>query len=313
MIVGRFEVTKVEEDSNIDFELNIRIEAAIAAASAAKNELEAIKNAQDKEKEAEADAKADVKAAVTEAVKVTAKNALIKATEAAEAVAKKEADVKAAVAAVEEGKEAAVAEAKEAAVAEEEAVVKAAVTEAVIAAIAALTAIYTEVNNDRRDPEITEGERKEGQEGQGEGALVVNNSSKEDKAQYFLAVNEIVKIMDSSPSQKQNKRALDVVVNPTFTEDTDDKKLAKAAATVAADYVKNAIDEQRDSAIAKAIEKIKSAGGKSAPKYKSTGQVVNIMYKKRKYKRTIFVKEKRKTKYCKINNEYILLSKLNVL
>ena len=54
-------------------------------------------------------------------------------------------------------------------------------------------------------------------------------------------------------------------------------------------------------------------GGKPAPKYKSTGQVVNIMYKKRKYKRTIFVKEKRKTKYCKINNEYILLSKLNVL
>ena len=54
-------------------------------------------------------------------------------------------------------------------------------------------------------------------------------------------------------------------------------------------------------------------GGGNPTKYKSTGQVVNIMYKKRKYKRTIFVKEKRKTKYCKINNEYILLSKLNVL
>jgi hypothetical protein len=53
--------------------------------------------------------------------------------------------------------------------------------------------------------------------------------------------------------------------------------------------------------------------GGNLTKYKSTGQVVNIMYKKRKYKRTIFVKEKRKTKYCKINNEYILLSKLNVL
>ena len=56
----------------------------------------------------------------------------------------------------------------------------------------------------------------------------------------------------------------------------------------------------------------KDVGG-NPTKYKSTGQVVNIMYKKRKYKRTIFVKEKRKTKYCKINNEYILLSKLNVL
>ena len=57
----------------------------------------------------------------------------------------------------------------------------------------------------------------------------------------------------------------------------------------------------------------RGGGGGLPPKYKSTGQVVNIMYKKRKYKRTIFVKEKRKTKYCKINNEYILLSKLNVL
>ena len=57
----------------------------------------------------------------------------------------------------------------------------------------------------------------------------------------------------------------------------------------------------------------KKTGGGNPTKYKSTGQVVNIMYKKRKYKRTIFVKEKRKTKYCKINNEYILLSKLNVL
>jgi hypothetical protein len=57
----------------------------------------------------------------------------------------------------------------------------------------------------------------------------------------------------------------------------------------------------------------KKDGGGNPTKYKSTGQVVNIMYKKKKYKRTIFVKEKRKTKYCKINNEYILLSKLNVL
>jgi hypothetical protein len=60
------------------------------------------------------------------------------------------------------------------------------------------------------------------------------------------------------------------------------------------------------------VEVVPEHGG-NPTKYKSTGQVVNIMYKKRKYKRTIFVKEKRKTKYCKINNEYILLSKLNVL
>ena len=66
--------------------------------------------------------------------------------------------------------------------------------------------------------------------------------------------------------------------------------------------------------VVQAKEKVVVPGhGGNPTKYKSTGQVVNIMYKKRKYKRTIFVKEKRKTKYCKINNEYILLSKLNVL
>ena len=54
------------------------------------------------------------------------------------------------------------------------------------------------------------------------------------------------------------------------------------------------------------------AGG-NPPKYKSTGKAVYILYKKRKYKRTIYVKDKRKTKYCKINNEYILLSKLKVV
>ena len=53
--------------------------------------------------------------------------------------------------------------------------------------------------------------------------------------------------------------------------------------------------------------------GGNPPKYKSTGKAVYIMYKKRKYKRTIYVKDKRKTKYCKINNEYILLSKLKVV
>jgi hypothetical protein len=56
-----------------------------------------------------------------------------------------------------------------------------------------------------------------------------------------------------------------------------------------------------------------NASGGNPPKYKSTGKAVYILYKKKKYKRTIYVKDKRKTKYCKINNEYILLSKLKVL
>ncbi len=56
--------------------------------------------------------------------------------------------------------------------------------------------------------------------------------------------------------------------------------------------------------------------GHSAPtKYKSTGQVVYILYKNKNYKRTIYIKDKdkRNTKYCKINNKYILLSKLKVV
>ena len=57
----------------------------------------------------------------------------------------------------------------------------------------------------------------------------------------------------------------------------------------------------------------KIISGGSLVKYKSTGQAVFILYKKKKYKRTIFVKDKRKTRYCKINNEYILLSKLKVI
>jgi hypothetical protein len=53
--------------------------------------------------------------------------------------------------------------------------------------------------------------------------------------------------------------------------------------------------------------------GGNPPKYKSTGNTVIILYKKKKYKRTIYVKDKRKAKYCKINNEYILLSKLKII
>ena len=50
-------------------------------------------------------------------------------------------------------------------------------------------------------------------------------------------------------------------------------------------------------------------------KYKSTGQVVYILYKNKNYKRTIYVKDndKKNTRYCKINNKYILLSKLKVI
>jgi hypothetical protein len=53
--------------------------------------------------------------------------------------------------------------------------------------------------------------------------------------------------------------------------------------------------------------------GGNPSKYKSTGNIVRILYKKRKYKRTIYVKDTKKTKYCKIDGEYILLSKMKVI
>jgi hypothetical protein len=53
--------------------------------------------------------------------------------------------------------------------------------------------------------------------------------------------------------------------------------------------------------------------GGNPPKYKSTGITVRILYKKRKYKRIIYVKDTNKTKYCKIDGEYILLSKMKVI
>jgi hypothetical protein len=68
------------------------------------------------------------------------------------------------------------------------------------------------------------------------------------------------------------------------------------------------------SLIAKYDGKVKGKVKAGNPaKYKSTGQVVYIMYQNKKYKRVIYVKDKRNTRYCKINKEYILLSKLKVI
>lgn len=58
--------------------------------------------------------------------------------------------------------------------------------------------------------------------------------------------------------------------------------------------------------------KVSTGGGKRI-KYKSTSDEVVILYKNRESKKTVYVKEKTATKYCKINNKYILLSKLNVI
>jgi hypothetical protein len=56
-----------------------------------------------------------------------------------------------------------------------------------------------------------------------------------------------------------------------------------------------------------------SEGGKLAAKYKSTGESVYILYKKKKIKRCVYEKTKGRGKYCKIDGEYKLLSKLKIM
>lgn len=51
-------------------------------------------------------------------------------------------------------------------------------------------------------------------------------------------------------------------------------------------------------------------GGRVVAKYKSTGEYTHILYNNRKLKRCIYENIKGRGKYCKINNKYILLSKL---
>ena len=60
-------------------------------------------------------------------------------------------------------------------------------------------------------------------------------------------------------------------------------------------------------------EKYIQGGGRVIVKYKSTGEHVNIVYNNRKLKRCVYTKTKGRGKYCKINNKYILLSKLKII
>ena len=54
-------------------------------------------------------------------------------------------------------------------------------------------------------------------------------------------------------------------------------------------------------------------GGKLVAKYKSTGESVYILYNKKKIKRCVYEKTKGRGKYCKIDGEYKLLSKLKIM
>jgi hypothetical protein len=52
------------------------------------------------------------------------------------------------------------------------------------------------------------------------------------------------------------------------------------------------------------------SGGKSAPAYKLNGEKVHLLINKKKLHRSVYVKGNGKAKYCKINYEFVLLSKL---
>jgi hypothetical protein len=65
--------------------------------------------------------------------------------------------------------------------------------------------------------------------------------------------------------------------------------------------------------IAETKEVLKKSGGKRiAPAYKLNGEKVSLLINKKKLHRSVYVKGNGngKAKYCKINNEFVLLSKL---
>jgi hypothetical protein len=277
----------------LEIELEIRIVAAIAAIPAITAALPDIKEAIDKAEEPK----------IKEAIEKVSVDAA------------KKVSVDAAKKAAKEAAEKAIAIYKNIGENDRNQIIKKAEEGAVSAVVAGVFALYEE-------EATTEALEEERAEAEAEGVDGVDKEvlEKTTKARASLeAVYKIYKDKNIDPSDKQNNSA--TIDNSSQNKKEDALVIAVAAAAIAE---VSASQEQKDRAIAKAIAKAQAraqvkaiaqalSGGKSAPKYKSTGQVVNIMYKKRKYKRTIFVKEKRKTKYCKINNEYILLSKLNVI
>ena len=122
----------------------------------------------------------------------------------------------------------------------------------------------------------------------------------------LLNLNEFFKEHHIS---QHNKDRIETLLNII---DTDRKKAPATAPSkieIEGDLKPN--NDINDVGWAKRLESPR--GGGNPAKYKSTGQVVYIMYQNKKYKRVIYVKDKRNTRYCKINKEYILLSKLKVI
>jgi DNA gyrase/topoisomerase IV subunit A len=85
--------------------------------------------------------------------------------------------------------------------------------------------------------------------------------------------------------------------------------------TVLGDAARRIITKIDDN-VAKAEEEsaVRKGGGKrtapAAPAYKLNGEKVHLLINKKKLHRSVYVKGNGKAKYCKINYEFVLLSKL---
>jgi hypothetical protein len=112
-------------------------------------------------------------------------------------------------------------------------------------------------------------------------------------------------LTDLKKNPKDNKKRL-------IKEAQQEKETAETKFREIEETLNNAIKEIQEQINENKKDK-KSGGGGKRIKYKSTGNEVVIFHKNRECRKTIYVKEKTTTKYCKINNKYILLSKLNVI
>ena len=117
---------------------------------------------------------------------------------------------------------------------------------------------------------------------------------------------------------KENKNYKDpryTKAESNLEEKIQEEKDKLSAIKTKLDYHLNLIEEYEkkiDAELTKLNINPRVKGGKLA-KYKSTGNKVYILYKKKKYIKTIYVKENTITKYCKINDKYYLLSKLKII
>jgi hypothetical protein len=153
--------------------------------------------------------------------------------------------------------------------------------------------------------------------GENKEVIIVNDNNNIRNIEF----NVNVKVIDEEEATKQLKLFNEHLFeadnqNKEITKKLEEANIQEEVTTAYLEYAKkfdtnNPVNDVELFVKLKSIKQVPTGG--NPPKYKSTGNTVFILYKKKKYKRTIYVKDKKKAKYCKINNEYILLSKLKII